>query len=723
MPPVLLPRNGEATRAVPLALLGLALIAPACRHALAPPRAARHLVLVTIDTLRADRLGAYGSTTVATPHLDRIGREGAMAIEATAHVPLTRPSHVSLFTGLLPPETGVRDNISPAVVPETPLLAEVLKKAGFTTAAFVSSVVLESSCGLGRGFDTYADRFEGRAGEAQFLGSVQKKGDATTGEALRWLEGLGERLRAPETRVFLWLHLYDPHDPYEPPEPYAARYAGRPYDGEVAFSDALVGRLDEGLGRLGLRDETLLLVTSDHGEGLGEHREALHGFFTYQTTLRIPFLVRGPGIPAGTRIGTTVRLVDVFPTVLDLLGVPAPAQAPLSGLSLAGALRGGATPSEPVTYAESLVPLLHFGWSDLRVVREGRWKYIQAPRPELYDLATDPGEQTNLASAQASRAEAMRGALARFLDLERKSAAKASGAAPVSTELLEKLGALGYVGGSAPAETRTPGADPKDRVEEFRFANDGVREGLLRFHAKDYAGSVARFEGVLRRGISSFEIHFYLARGLYALRRHERAARHFEEAAVRAPAHAEAWEGLADCRAALGDSEGALKALRRGQEALPTDAALRTAEARLLRRRGRLGEARAAYEAALPLAPKSARLRMQLGELLRDMGEVGEAIRRQREAVELEPQNASFWNSLGMTLGGNRRLAEAERCFREALRLDEKDHRHAFNLGLSLARQGRGEEARPFLELALRINPAFAPARDELRSLPRSARK
>lgn len=611
-----------------------------------------------------------------------------MADEATAHAPLTRPSHVSLFTGLLPLETGVRDNISPAVLSSTPLLAEVLRHAGFATAAVISSVVLEPSSGLNRGFDTYAARFEGGTGEAQFLGSVQKKGDTATREAIAWLDGMRSRPDSSGQRLFLWLHLYDPHDPYEPPEPYATRYADRPYDGEVAFSDHLVGRLDDALGRHALRGETLLLVTSDHGEGLGEHRETLHGFFTYQTTLRIPFLARGPGIAAGTRLFNTVRLVDVFPTVLDLLGVAAPAGASLAGVNLAPALRGGAKSAEPVTYAESLVPLLHFGWSDLRVVREGRWKYIQAPRPELYDLQNDPGERTNLASTQSSKADSMRAALGRFLEAERKAAASTPAGTAVPAELLERLGALGYVGGSAPAKTRTPGADPKDKVEEFRFANESIREGLLRFHARDYKASVALFQGVLRRGVSSFEVHFYLARGLFAQRRFGEAASHFEEATRRAPAHADAWEGLARCR----------------------------------RIAGRLSEARAAFETALPLAPKSARLRMELGELLRAMGVIDEAIRRQREAVDLAPAEASYWNSLGMTLGGNGQAVEAEKCFREAWRLDDKNHRHAYNLGLILLRQGRAGEARTFFEAALRLNPGFAPAREQLRAAFKDAR-
>ncbi|HEY6547551.1 MAG TPA: sulfatase, partial [Vicinamibacteria bacterium] len=232
--------------------------------ACAPPHppTAKHLVVITLDTLRADRLGIYGNRQVETPRLDRLAREGAWAREATAHVPLTRPSHVSLFTGRLPFETGIRDNVSPAVVPDTPLLAATLKAKGFATGAFVSSVVLDPSSGLNRGFDTYSAAFEGRGGEAQFLSTVQKKGHLTTAEAIAWLE---TARKAPDPRIFLWLHLYDCHDPYEPPEPYATRYADRLYDGEVAYTDELVGRLDDALARLGMRDQTLVVVTSDHG--------------------------------------------------------------------------------------------------------------------------------------------------------------------------------------------------------------------------------------------------------------------------------------------------------------------------------------------------------------------------------------------------------------------------------------------------------------------------
>ena len=667
------------TRAATAATLCAALAGCRGPSPASAPAHARHLVVVTIDTLRADRVGAYGYKDGSTPHLDGLAREGAMAPEASAHVPLTRPSHVTIFTGRLPPETGIRDNISPAVVPGVPVLAEVLKGAGFATAAFVSSIVLDSSSGLDRGFDVYDDAIAGSGGGAEFLNTLQRRGDVTTTAAIGWLEKT--RQASPQGRVFLWLHLYDPHDPYEPPEPWASRFARHLYDGEVAFADEQVGRLDAALARLGLKDETALLVTSDHGEGLGDHGETLHGFFAYQTTLRVPFLVRGPGVRAGTRLASTAALVDVFPTAIELVGLP-PVGAPLSGRSLLPELRGGAARAEVPVYAETLVPLLHFGWSDLRVLRDGRFKYIQAPRPELYDLASDPGETANLVPAQAPRAQAMRAGLGKFLDAERAAAAaRAGGPAPaVATELLEKLGALGYVGGAVPAETATPGADPKDMVTEFRVANDLMREGLLRLHDRDYAASAARFQAVLARKVSSFEVHFYLGRALAGLSRHAEAARHFEEAARRSPGFAEAWEGLARSLAAV----------------------------------GKRAEARAAYEKAAALRPKDAALQARLGELLRDMGAVEEAIRRQSAATELAPGVAEYWNSLGMTLGGNGRAAEAERAFREATRLDDRNARYAYNLGLILERQGRATEARPWYEKALALDGSFAPARGKL---------
>jgi arylsulfatase A-like enzyme/Tfp pilus assembly protein PilF len=672
-------------------------------------RPARHLVLVTIDTLRADRLGCYGAKEVATPNLDRLAREGTMAQQATVHVPLTRPSHVSLLTGLLPSEHDIRDNVSPALDPRIPTLAETLRAQGFRTGAFVSSIVLSAQSGLGRGFEVYGDRFEAGGDDARFLNTLQKRGDRTLQEALSWLEAQrGERL-------FLWLHLYDPHDPYEPPEPYASRYAGRAYDGEVAWSDELVGRLDAALARLGLTQDTLLLVTSDHGEGLGDHGEAGHGFFVYQTTLAVPLLVRGPGVSAGGRLAVTARSVDVVPTLLELLGLPVAAGPGRSGRSLAQALRGRETPVEAASYAESLTPLLHFGWSDLRVLREGRWKYIQAPRPELYDLQTDPGELRDVSLAQPARAAALRTALGRMLEAERAGSAHESGAAGVPADLLEKLGALGYLGTGAPAHSSSPGADPKDKIGEFKVANRLVREGLVLLREGRPADSAARFRELLAQGIESFEVHYYLARALFTLGRHREAAGHFESSVRFQPAYGAAYRSLAECRAALGDVRAAIAAVRRGRDAAPRDASLPQAEASYWLRLKDRKQALAAYEAALPLAPKDALLRIRMGELFRDEGQLDRAASLMREGVALDGSQASYWNALGMVLGAASDLGEAERAFREAVQRDGANAQYAYNLGLALQRQGRRSEAEPYFRKALELEPRFGAARQRLR--------
>ena len=667
-----------------------------------PPPTARHLVLVTIDTLRADRLGSYGNQGLPTPNLDRLAAEGAMAPDAMVHVPLTRPSHFSLFSGLLPSEHGIRDNVSNVRAPETPLLAEVLQIAGFRTAAFVSSIVLASHTGLNRGFDTYSDEFETEAGETFFASELQRRGDETVEEAVSWLES------NREARLFAWIHLYDPHEPYDPPEPYASRYAQRPYEGEIAWTDELVGRIDAALTRLELRDQTLLTVTADHGEGMGEHREATHGFFIYQSTLAVPLLFRGPGVVPGGRIPITVRTIDLLPTLLELVGVPSPPARTFSGQSLAGALHGQEPPPPPVTYAETLEPRLHYGWSDLRSIRKGNWKYIQAPRPELYDLEHDPGERRNLAEVGHSRMEGLRASLEGILAAESSARGPGSSGASLPLELREKLGALGYMGGAGAAD---PGADPKDKIDDFKLATDLMQRGLVRLDEEDFAGSMELFQELLGLGVRSFELHFYLARSLLALKRHREAAVEFEQAVGLEPGYPSGWEGLAECRVVLGDLRGAVEAIRSGQESSPRDAGLRKREARLWRRLGEREKARRAYEAALPLAPDDALLRVHYGELLRDMGEVEEAIRLLLEAVELDPEPASYWNSLGMVLGTHGRLAEAETAFQKARERDDSNPQYAFNLGLALLRLGRPQEARGFFEKTLELEPGFESAR------------
>ena len=673
------------------------------------PRAARNLVLVTIDTLRADRLGAYDCTTVATPNLDRLAREGAMALHASAQVPLTRPSHISLLTGLYPAEHGIRDNVSPPLRPGVPLLAEILQQHGFRTGAFVSSIVLSKQSGLGRGFGTYADQFEIGDDDARFLNTIQKRGDTTVAEAAAWLRQPGSERR------FAWVHLYDPHDPYEPPEPYATRYAGRLYDGEVAWSDELVGRLDAVLAETGLRDDTLLVVTADHGEGLDEHGEAVHGFFVYETTLHVPLIVRGPRVRPGTKVKGVTRSIDVMPTVMDLLGL-ADATPAVSGRSLAPALTGKALIDEP-TFAESLTPLIHYGWSDLQALRDGRWKYIMAPRPELYDLDEDPGELRNLVDQEPKRARAYRSGIEQQLRREQAARRGAeSGTAALPPDMLEKLGALGYVSGGVAAE-RASGADPKDKIEEYKTLNTLMREGLVGLREGRYADSLAHFQSLFGHGVDSFESHYYAARALTGLKRWREAAVQYEGAIAKLPSYTAAYLGLADAHLADGKVDHALDAVRRGEKAAPGDPRLIEREGDIERRRGGRDAAARAYEQVAQIAPRDALVRVKLGELYRDLGRQADAARVMREAIQLDSATASYWNSLGMVLGGGGDLPGAEQAFREAGTRDPVNAQYAYNLGLALERQQKREAAVVQFRRALELDPRFAPARERIAEL------
>lgn len=613
-----------------------------------------------------------------------------------------------MFTGLLPTRTGVRDNVSPAVVPEVPLLAELLRNAGFRTGAFLSSVVLRGEAGLDRGFQVYSDEFDADPTDPRFLTTAQKRGDETLAEAIAWLEA-----QPAEERLFLWLHLYDPHDPYDPPEPFASRYPERPYAGEVAWTDDLVGQLMAALERLGLASDSLLIATADHGEGLGDHGELLHGYFAYETTLRVPLVMRGPGIQAGRRLAGPAALVDLMPTVLQLTGVVPPAALELSGQSLATALRGGSEPATRPLYAESQVPKLRFGWSDLRVLRDGPWKFIAAPEPELYDLVSDPGETDNLASRQARRAAAMSNALTPFIDAER---AAETADEEVSAELRAQLAALGYLG-AVDTAVEDRGADPKEKLGEFRFANDAMRSGLELLRAGRFERSAQRFTALLERGIDSAEIRLHLGQALLGADRVVEAAEELATAAALDPQQTGAWLGLADAHSRLGEQQEALAALRAGQKAQPGEAVFWREEARLLRILGRSSKARQAIAVAIELQPTDAFLRAGMSELLWEERRPEEALDELRRAIELDGENPRYWNALGQRLGELGRFSEAEPAFRRAASLIPDNPSYAFNLALAVARQERYAEARPLFERALGLDPEAADTRAWLRRL------
>jgi arylsulfatase A-like enzyme len=432
---------------------------------------------VTLDTLRADRIGAYGHAAAATPTLDRLAREGILFEQALATAPITLPSHASILTGVDPPVHGLRDNGIFVLAPEALLVSEVLRRHGWRTGAFVGSYMLDPRFGLDQGFEVYSAPPLSASG-VNLL--VERRADAVIGDAVAWLEGV-----APGERFFAWVHLYDPHAPYDPPEPWSRRFEDA-YDGEIAFCDAQLARLLEQIGRLGLDENLLVVVTADHGESLGEHGEATHGIFLYQSTLRVPLLVSGASAARGVRVSWPVSNAALPATLLALAGLD---PAELSAQARAPLLAPDGTPERPpedaALYVESELPYYSYRWRALRGLLHGSLKLVEGRDPELYDIASDPHERTDLAATRPEALASMRRRLSALL--EGHGAVAGAGHRLLDPGDRERLAALGYVPGAVggdPYGAELP--DPRRRVGDVALYDEaaalyaeGVRLGSL----------------------------------------------------------------------------------------------------------------------------------------------------------------------------------------------------------------------------------------------------
>lgn len=641
-----------------------------------------NLLLVTVDTLRPDALGWVGGTN-DTPEIDRLAAEGARFPAAVAPVPLTLPSHASLMTALVPPRHGVRDNGQVlGTAPAT--LAEALAAAGYATAAFVSGLPLAAAFGLDRGFATYDDRLT--AGEGAWL---ERPAAETTHAAAAWLAA-GDA--APWA---LWVHYYDPHFPYEPPPGLDRAGPRGAYDGEVAAVDRAVGELLRAAAAASGDRPLLTVFTADHGESLGEHGEGTHGFFVYDATVLVPLVVRFPGRVAPAESRAPARLVDVAPTVLDLLGLPPLAGGDgVDGRSLAPFIAGrraGPPPEIPPAYLETRQPWTSYGWSPLAAVRDGRYKLIAAPRPELYDLAADPGETVNLlapataAGRPAPAGEEAERAARRLRTALREVEARpaASAGATDDPETLARLAALGYVGAGAAAGEPPPGLpDPKDRIalrETLTEADDRLRRGRT-------AEALAGFERVLAAEPGN---RFALVRSGIALGR-------------------------------LGRHDEAIDRLRRAA-ADPAQAETRTALADALLRAGRPAEAADEWAEAVRLQPRRAAAWSGLGTALGRAGRPADAVEAMARAVELEPSSPERLVRLAFAEHAAGRTADAAAHLGAAASLAPDRFAHAGALGLLLADLGRAAEARPWLAASRPEEPEFAAARHRLAALAAAA--
>jgi choline-sulfatase len=632
------------------------------------------VLLITVDTLRADRLSCYGSRRVRTPAMDALAAQGVRFDRALAQVPTTPPSHAVILTGTYPMYNHVRDFISGPLPKNVGILAEAFQRHGYDTAAFVSSTVLESSWGFNRGFQTYDENFGSRQAGARGPGALERRAGDTVDRLLAWFQA---RKKGGSTAppFLVWLHLYDPHFPYEPPEPFRSQYAGHLYDGEVAYADSQLGRLFDYLRKNALYDRSLIVLLSDHGESLGEHGEDEHGFFIYDSTLHVPLIFKLPrGMGARRVVQRPVATIDVAPTIFELLRLRDPLSRQFQGMSLASDILGKGAGRERPVYAETYYPRDSFGWSDLHAIISGRFKYIQAPRPELYDHVKDPGEVQDVHGERRSLAAALREQL---IGIERRyaSAQPAAAAAPLPAETVEKLKSLGYVAYSASAQPASAGLliDPKDRLKVFKGVLSA--QALNEAHRPEESNRV--LEPLGREEPQLFAIPFLQAENFSQLGRWSEAKQSYLACLKLNPTFERALMGLARAYLSGGEVE----------------------------------QAKPVLELVANQYPRNSLAVYTLGQIARREGKNEEAYRFFRRAVEAMPSVGYFQQDLGLTLVDLKRYQEALGPLSRAEGLGQQDPRLEHYYGTALANVGRFQEAVDHYQKALKMKPDLVESR------------
>jgi arylsulfatase A-like enzyme/Flp pilus assembly protein TadD len=629
--------------------IGLSLALLLCH--LCPASPTTPVILISVDTLRADHLSCYQPTSHPTPHIDSLSDTGTIFTQINSPYPLTLPAHVAMFTSAFPASTGVQDNGIPLQSNAT-TLTTVLKKAGYSTGAFVASFVLDRRFGLGQSFDIYEGPIDLHKKVAPGLVERKRPGAQVAEAAMRWIE------RNADAPFFLFLHLYDLHLPYDLPQNPALRHGETGYAAELSYEDRVIGDFLAFLARRQLFDKALIVFTSDHGEGLGDHGETTHGYFIYQSTVRVPLIIHWPaGIKRAPqqRVAEPASLLDIAPTILDAIALSAPQS--MRGHSL---LSTSTAPSE--VYSESLYSRNHFGCAPLRSLRAGSYKYIDAPKPELYDLSTDPKELHNLYDQQRSRAAAM---AQRIAGLRTTSVAKTPSPTP---DTVKNLRSLGYLAGPASSSRSDPRVDPKDRAADF--------ERYLSALNLMSAGKLAESDTLLRslrdRLPDITDIRISLGLTQQRLGRFAEAVQEFKAAIAQAPNAAQTHFELGFCYYHLRNPDDAVPELKTALQLEPWYTRAEEALAEISIQKKNFSLARSYLNHLLSIDPNSYTAHYNLGIMAAMDGNWNEAEKHMRAALDVDPASAEAHDTLGKIYLQRGRTADAEKEFRAAKQLGSK---------------------------------------------------
>jgi arylsulfatase A-like enzyme/tetratricopeptide (TPR) repeat protein len=678
-----------------------------------PPRdPAQNVLLITIDTLRADAVGAYGNKQVATPWLDRLAAGGVRFTAAHASTVVTLPSHANILSGVYPFRHGVRENAGFRFPAGTDTIATLLKARGYRTGAFVSAFPLDVRFGLTRGFDRYDDRFAKGETHAAFR-VPERRGADTVAAALAWIHGgeappgpgdSADAIPAGERPWFAWVHLYEPHFPYAPPEPFASRFAAAPYLGEVSAADAALGPLLQPILDARGGRATLIIVTGDHGESLGEHGEMTHGLFAYEGTLRVPLIAYQPQLFRPRTIDEPVRHVDILPTILDAIGAPVPST--LDGRSFVPPAGGPASPPA-ATYFESLSASINRGWAPLHGVVKGTLKYIDLPIPELYDLAADPSESHDLASRRPDDVRELQRLLAGLRAAERPATPGRE-----SADTRERLRSLGYVTGAAMAKDRyTDADDPKRLIHLDRAIEDVVS----RYQRGDLRGAIGTAERIVQQRPDMPVALVHLAFLYNEAGEHRRAADTIERALAQNPAADDVAALAGAYLSESGQFDKAVKRLEPYVRRTDADIDVLIAYGVALASAGQKHEALEAFNRARAIDSGSGLPLVNIATVYLMTGEHDRAAAAFAEALAIDPALARAHNGLGVIEARRGNTAAALDHWRKAVALDPRDFETLFNIGDLLIQLGRSAEARPYWRQYLATAPPTLEAKDRER--------
>jgi arylsulfatase A-like enzyme/Tfp pilus assembly protein PilF len=650
---------------------------------LAPLKASElNILFFTLDTTRADHLGCYGYDKIETPNIDRLAQNGIMFKNATSQAPLTLPSHSSIFTGTYPLYHGVRDNGGFYLEPDKTTLAEILKENGWATSAFIGAFVLDSRWGLDQGFDYYYDNFDLAKYKTISLDSVQREGGEVIAPFFKWLD------KNYQKKFFSWIHLYDAHTPYDPPEPYKTRYANGIwglYDGEIAYVDFLIGKVLNNLKEKKIAEKTIIVIVADHGESLGQHRESGHGFFVYDATTLVPLIIQLPSPKLqGKVISDQVEAIDIMPTLLQILDLSVPQN--IQGKSLVSLIMGDNTEKELYAYSESLYPRYHYGWSELHSLRNSKYKYIKAPKPELYDISADPRETTNIYNNNPSIAKKFEQKLNDLMGKSSAQGIKEAGPRKLDEETMQKLMALGYIGGFTSSSKLKKGerlADPKDKIELF----NKIKLAEWKSADEQLDAALEQITQVIEQDPAIMEARQIRGRILLKQNKVEEAIAEFKEALNIDPDYESAIFSLAE----------AYKKAKKYDEAI------------------------AGFKRLMQMDARDSKPPFNLGDIYLELKDIDKAIPYLQKSIQIDPEHSAMaHNLLGAAYIEKKNLTQAEHEINEALKIRPRIPDAYHNLALIFEAKGEFTKAIEQYKKEIELHPAAYPTHFNLALLYRN---